>query len=110
MTQIGFTTAAVLWLITGGLAYRAARRRDFTAHRDWMMRNYALTFLAVTARILVPLLLLVQTPFRGAEATGDLATSMIPIGQTLVWIVNLVVVETVIGRRRQAVTRPAAGR
>ncbi|WP_182909194.1 DUF2306 domain-containing protein [Microbispora sp. H13382] len=101
MTQIGLTTAAVLWLITGGLAYRAARRRDFAAHRDWMMRNYALTFLAVTARVLVPLLLLVQIPFRGADpgSLGDLATSMIPIGQTLGWIVNLVVVESIIKRR-----------
>ncbi|MFI7032570.1 DUF2306 domain-containing protein [Microbispora rosea] len=101
MTQIGLTTAAVLWLITGGLAYRAARRRDFDSHRDWMMRNYALTFLAVTARVLVPLLLLVQIPFRGADpgSMGELATSLIPIGQTLGWIVNLVVVETIIRRR-----------
>ncbi len=103
MTQIGLTTAAVLWLITGGLAYRAARRRDFTAHRNWMMRNYALTFLAVTARILVPLFLLVQIPFRGADpgSMGELATSMIPIGQTLGWVVNLVVVESIIRRRRR---------
>ncbi|MEU6430064.1 DUF2306 domain-containing protein [Microbispora sp. NPDC046973] len=112
MTQIGLTTAAVLWLITGGLAYRAARRRDFTAHRNWMMRNYALTFLAVTARILVPLFLLVQLPFRGADpgSMGELATSMIPIGQTLGWVVNLVVVEIVIRRRRhQPEARLAAG-
>ncbi|KAB8183434.1 DUF2306 domain-containing protein [Microbispora catharanthi] len=103
MTQVGLTTAAVLWLITGGLAYRAARRRDFTAHRNWMMRNYALTFLAVTARILVPLFLLVQIPFRGADpgSTGELAISMIPIGQTLGWVVNLVVVESIIRRRRR---------
>src|SRR3954447_15532065 len=45
LTQLGLTTAAALWLITGGLAYRAVRRRDFAGHRDWMMRNYALTFL-----------------------------------------------------------------
>lgn len=103
MTQIGLTTAAVLWLVTGGLAYRAARRRDFDSHRNWMMRNYALTFLAVTARILVPLLLLVQLPFRGADpgSMGELATSMIPIGQTLGWVVNLLVVESVIRRRRR---------
>lgn len=68
-----------------------------------MMRNYALTFLAVTARILVPLFLLVQIPFRGADpgSTGELATSMIPIGQTLGWVVNLVVVESIIRRRRR---------
>jgi hypothetical protein len=104
VTQIGLTTAAVLWLITGGLAYRAARRRDFVGHRAWMMRNYALTFLAVTSRILVPALLLVQIPFGGADAgpIGERAPSMIPIGQTLGWIVNLIVVEFLIRRSTRA--------
>jgi uncharacterized membrane protein len=100
LTQIGLTTAAVLWLVTGGLAYRAARRRDFIGHRAWMMRNYALTFLAVTSRVLVPLLLLVQVPFGGADAgsIGERAPSMIPVGQTLGWIINLIVVEGLIRR------------
>jgi hypothetical protein len=100
LTQVGLTTAAVLWLITGGLAYRAARRRDFMNHRAWMMRNYALTFLAVTSRILVPMLLLAQIPFGGADAgsIAERAPSMIPIGQTLGWIINLIVVECFIRR------------
>jgi uncharacterized membrane protein len=103
LTQIGLTTAAVLWLITGGLAYRAARRHDFTAHRDWMMRNYALTFLAVTSRVLVPLLLLIQVPFNAdnAGSIGENAPAMIPIGQTIGWIINLVVAESVIRRLRR---------
>ena len=107
VTQIGLTTAAVLWLITGGLAYRAARRRDFADHRAWMMRNYALTFLAVTSRILVPMLLLVQIPFGTAAAgsIGERAPSMIPIGQTVGWIVNLIVVEILI-RRTPARRKP----
>lgn len=102
VTQLGLTTAAVLWLVTGVLAYRAARRRDFAAHRDWMMRNYALTFLAVTSRVLVPLLLLVQVPFTAATAgsIGDKAPAMIPIGQTLGWVLNLIVAETIIRRLR----------
>jgi uncharacterized membrane protein len=102
LTQVGLVTAAVLWLVTGTLAYRAARRRDFAAHRAWMMRNYALTFLAVTARILVPLVLLAQTPFGGADAgsIGERAPAMIPVGQTLGWIVNLVVAEILIRRER----------
>ncbi|GLY68021.1 DUF2306 domain-containing protein [Amycolatopsis taiwanensis] len=113
LTQIGLTTAAVLWLITGGLAYRAARRRDFSAHRAWMMRNYALTFLAVTSRILIPVFLLLQIPipFGGTDAgsNADRATSMIPIGQTLGWIINLIVVEFLIRRasaRRKPPSRP----
>ena len=111
ITQIGLTTAAVLWLITGGLAYRAARRHDFTAHRDWMTRNYALTFLAVTSRVLVPLLLLVQVPFRADDAVsiGDSAPAMIPIGQTIGWIINLIVAESVIRRARPTVVSPKTG-
>ncbi|MER7279189.1 DUF2306 domain-containing protein [Dactylosporangium sp. NPDC000244] len=104
VTQAGLTTAAVLWLVTGALAYRAARRRDFTAHRAWMLRNYALTFLAVTSRLLVPLLLLAQIPFGGATAgeIGERAPAMIPIGQTLGWVVNLLVVELLVIRRSRA--------
>ncbi|MBO2453087.1 DUF2306 domain-containing protein [Actinomadura barringtoniae] len=100
ITQIGLTVPAVLWLITGGLAYRAARRHDYRTHQHWMMRNYALTFLAVTSRVLVPLMLLAQVPFTDASAgsIGDKASSMIPIGQAIGWIVNLIVVEILIRR------------
>ncbi len=107
LTQISLITAAVLWLITGGLAYRAARRRDFDDHRAWMMRNYALTFLAVTSRVLTPVLVLAQVPFSGGDprSIGAHATSMIPVGQTLGWIIDLIVVEILIRRtpaRRKA--------
>ncbi|GAA4605227.1 DUF2306 domain-containing protein [Actinoplanes octamycinicus] len=111
VTQVGLTTAAVLWLVTGVLAFRAARRRDFATHRAWMMRNYALTFLAVTSRVLVPLLLLAQIPFGGAEpgAIAERAPAMIPVGQTLGWILNLLVVEWLL-RRRPRRPRHTAGR
>ncbi|MFI6907091.1 DUF2306 domain-containing protein [Nonomuraea sp. NPDC050394] len=96
ITQVGLVIPAVLWLVTGGLAVRAARDRDFARHRNWMTRNYALTFLAVTSRVLVPLMLLVQAPFGGTAG----AQSMIPAGQALGWIVNLVVAEILIRRSR----------
>jgi len=107
LTQIGLSAAAVLWLITGGLAYRAARRRDVTGHRAWMMRNYALTFLAVTSRILVPVLLLIQALAGGAElgSIGERAPAMIPVGQTLGWIVNLIVAEGLVRRGRRVSDR-----
>lgn len=106
LTQVSLTVAAGLWLVTGALAYRAVRRRDIAAHRAWMTRNYALTFLAVTARILVPVLLLARIPFGGPGmgAIGADAPAMIPIGQTLGWIVNLAVAEVLLRRRRRART------
>jgi uncharacterized membrane protein len=109
ITQIGLTIPAILWLITGTLAYRAARRHDYVRHQNWMMRNYALTFLAVTSRVLVPLLLIAQIPFTSASAgsIGDKAPSMIPIGQALGWIVNLIAAEVLIRRRRSPHGRPS---
>lgn len=110
VTQLGLTAAAVLWLVTGVLAYRAARRRDFESHRAWMMRNYALTFLAVTSRVLVPLILLAQIPFTDGDpaAIGERAATLIPIGQTLGWVVNLIVAEALIRRgRRRTRTAPS---
>ncbi|GAB3974903.1 DUF2306 domain-containing protein [Actinoallomurus acanthiterrae] len=107
ITQIGLTIPAVLWFVTGVLAYRAARRHDYIRHQNWMTRNYALTFLAVTSRILVPLLLLAQIPFTATSAgsIGDNAPSMIPIGQALGWMVNLVAAEVLIRRRRSRSAR-----
>ncbi|WP_222871395.1 DUF2306 domain-containing protein [Nonomuraea sp. PA05] len=103
VTQAGLTIPAVLWLVTGALAYRAALRRDFARHREWMIRNYALTFLAVTSRIVVPLMLVAQLPFGVTAASiADRVTGLIPAGQVLGWVVNLAVTEALIRRSRRA--------
>ncbi|MFC5001909.1 DUF2306 domain-containing protein [Dactylosporangium cerinum] len=108
LMQVGLTAAAVLWLVTGWLAYRSARRMDFAAHRETMLRNYTLTFLAVTARLLVPLMLLARLPFTD-ESPARLAPALIPVGQTAGWILNLIVVETLIRRRPGTVLRRLPG-
>lgn len=75
-----------------------------------MMRNYALTFLAVTSRIAVPLLLLAQVPFSDsveASSIGEDITDMIPIGQIADWIINLTIAEIMIRRRRARLPAPA---
>jgi uncharacterized membrane protein len=48
--QFGFFLLAVVWLVSGWQAYSAIRRGDVQAHRIWMIRNFALTFAAVTLR------------------------------------------------------------
>ena len=101
LTQVGLAIPAVGWLVTAVLAVRAIRRRDIEAHRSWMTRNYALTFLAVTSRILVPVMLLVQIPFGVPTATLSASVPvMISVGQVLGWVVNLIIAEIVIRRRR----------
>ena len=63
----------------------------------------ARVLLAVTARLLVPILLLAQIPFTdsGLSAIRDRVTSTIPVGQTLGWIIDLIVAEVLIRRYRR---------
>jgi uncharacterized membrane protein len=79
----GFLVLSVGWLLTGSLALRAALRRDFAAHRAWMMRSYALTFAAVTLRIYLGLGVAAGIPFAEIYATAAWMS----------WVLNLVVVE-----------------
>jgi uncharacterized membrane protein len=103
ITRIGLLIPAVGWLVTAALAVRAARRRDFAAHRAWMMRNYALTFLAITSRVVVPFLLLAQFPVIDQWYGGSVEAAVdatIPLGQCLGWILNVIIVEILIRRSR----------
>lgn len=63
MARSGFAVLALLWLYTGWQAYAAIRRRDYAMHRRWMIRNFALTFAAVTLRLWLPLFVVLGIPF-----------------------------------------------
>jgi uncharacterized membrane protein len=54
---IAFILLALAWLYTGAQAWLTIRAREVEAHRRWMIRNYALTYSAVTLRIQMPLLI-----------------------------------------------------
>jgi uncharacterized membrane protein len=60
----GFATMATAWLTVTAIAFEAARRRRFAAHRRWMVRSFALTLSAVTLRavLLVPALVPTHWP------------------------------------------------
>ena len=94
----GFGALAVLWIVTGVRAYRAIRAGDVPSHRAWMMRNFALTYAAVTLRLWIGVLLGVQA-LPGDfdfEAAFDNAYAAVPF---LCWIPNLIVAEWLIRRR-----------
>ncbi|SEQ94183.1 Predicted membrane protein [Lentzea xinjiangensis] len=60
--QVAFFVLIVAWLYTAAKGYRAIRRGEVRLHRVWMIRNYALTFAAVTLRLYqLPLLALVDS-------------------------------------------------
>lgn len=51
----GFVALAIFWLYTTIMAYTTIRKKQIEAHKQWMIRSYALTFAAVTLRIYLPL-------------------------------------------------------
>ena len=48
----GLWGLGIAWVITTSRAYIAVRRRDFAAHRAWMIRSYVVTFGFVTLRVI----------------------------------------------------------
>ena len=80
----GFSGLAIFWLASATFAYVHIRRRNVAAHRRWMIRNYALTFAAVTLRIELPLLMILGG-LKFASAFKVVAWSC--------WVPNWIVVE-----------------
>ncbi len=79
----GFGMLAVLWLGTTAAAYTKARSRDYEAHREWMIRSYALCLAAVTLRLYLPASAVAGIPFDDAY----------PVISWLCWVPNLVAAE-----------------
>ena len=88
VSELGFGVLAVLWLYTGYRAYRHTRNKDLEAHRQWMIRNYALTFAGVMLRIWVPL----------SGAAGIEFTTAYTAIAWLCWVPNLILAQWIINR------------
>jgi uncharacterized membrane protein len=92
VSMTGFGLLALVWLYTDFRGYRAIRRLDIERHRAWMLRNYSLTFAAVTLRIYLPL------------AAAVMHLSFIPsyrVISWLCWVPNLMVAEALVRRARK---------
>jgi uncharacterized membrane protein len=86
--RLGFAALALLWLYTGLRAYLAIRSGNIAAHRRWMVRNFALTFAAVTLRIWVPM----------SQISGMAFETAYPVIAWLCWVPNLVLAELLFNR------------
>jgi uncharacterized membrane protein len=99
--QLGFGGLALAWLYTGFRAYQGIRARDVVSHRRWMVRNFSLSFAAVTLRLWLPAAIVSGIPFETAY----------PVIAWLCWVPNLMVAEIVFNRtNRSAPSTPARGR
>jgi uncharacterized membrane protein len=92
ITELGFATLAILWLYSGYRAYKHIRNREIEEHRQWMIRNYALTFAGTMLRVWVPVLV--------GGVGVDFTVGYILIAW-LCWVPNLLVAEWIIRRSRR---------
>lgn len=101
--EVGLISLAILWLWTGWNAYRNIRAGNVDIHREWMTRNYALTFGAVTLRLWLGILIGTQIPLLGTKYAGDFDALFVEVYRVvmwLAWVPNLIVAEMLINRRR----------
>ncbi|GGA22608.1 DUF2306 domain-containing protein [Psychrobacillus lasiicapitis] len=100
--KLGFGSLSVFWLVSAYQALARIKANRVNDHQQWMIRNYSLTFAAVTLRIWLPLFMLVL----GLERF-ELSYAIIA---WLAWIPNIVIAELYIQRRlikKQVSTLPA---
>jgi uncharacterized membrane protein len=90
-THLAFGSLAVLWLATGVLAYRAIRAGRIEEHRQWMTRNFALTFAGVMLRLWMPVSVIGGIPFDTAYV----------VVAWLCWVPNLIVAEVFFNSARR---------
>lgn len=91
VSQLGFGFLALFWMITAIQALVNIKHKKIRDHQKWMIRNYSLTFAAVTLRIWLPLF----TVLFGFERF-NLSYAIIA---WLCWVPNLFVAEWIIQRK-----------
>ncbi len=91
IAKLGFGLLALLWLITAYQALMTVKNKKIQDHRNWMIRNYSLTFGAVTLRIWLPLFIVL---FGIEHFERSYA-----IISWLAWVPNLIIAELSIRRR-----------
>jgi uncharacterized membrane protein len=96
---VGFGLLAVLWVTFAATAFRAIRRGDVDTHRRWMIRTFALTYAAVTLRLWLFVLMVIQTDLAGVDpqTAFERAYLIVPF---LAWVPNLLVAERYLSTRR----------
>ncbi|PFS67290.1 hypothetical protein COK41_05665 [Bacillus cereus] len=91
VAKLGFGLLSVFWLTSAYQALNRVKNKEIKEHRNWMIRNYSLTFGAVTLRIWLPLFIVLF----GIERF-ELSYAIIA---WLAWVPNLIVAELFIRKR-----------
>jgi uncharacterized membrane protein len=91
-SQLAFLLLGVLWIYTTAKALRYALKKDWTKHRNFMMRSYALTLSAISLRLFKYIIVFIWHP-----PPMDTYRIVAWLG----WVVNLVIAEIIIHKKAQ---------
>ncbi|MDB5022463.1 MAG: hypothetical protein JWP78_218 [Mucilaginibacter sp.] len=89
---LGFGALAALWFLTIIKAYTSILKKDIKQHENWMKRNYALAFAAVTLRLYLPC-------FQAVLHMDFIAAYRII--SWLCWVPNLIIAEIIVYKTTQ---------
>ncbi|WNR45451.1 DUF2306 domain-containing protein [Paenibacillus roseipurpureus] len=100
---MAFLALSLLWLITTWKGFRYAIKGQLPAHRIWMIRSYAVTLAATSARLIFPVCILLYALMHSFHLPeGGIEHMVVEILNVNVWIsllLNLLVVEWVLLRK-----------
>lgn len=89
IAQVGFGFLAIFWLISSYLAYYHIRKGNISLHKKWITRSMALTFSAITLRILLPIMIISEISFQIGY----------PVIAWACWVPNLIVNEVFFNKK-----------
>jgi uncharacterized membrane protein len=89
VARTGFLLLDALWIYTIIRAWGAIRAGRIVTHQQWMMRNFALTFGAVTLRLWLGVGYALAIPFDEGY----------PVVAWLAWVPNLILIEWYLAQR-----------
>lgn len=85
-SEVAFTMLSILWFGTTFMAVRTVLKKDIVGHQKWMIRSFAVTFAAVTLRLMVAIFSL----FISDDQFIIVSTAW------LCWVINMMVAEIMI--------------
>ena len=98
-----FLALSGIWMFTCWKGYRTALRKDFTGHRIWMIRSFGVTLVAVSGRVIMPVLLLTYYMLNGFSLPGGREEMVEEALNANIWVgllLNFVIVEWIILKRK----------
>jgi uncharacterized membrane protein len=96
---VAFLTLTILWLFTTWKGYSKALKRNFTEHRIWMIRSFGITLVAVSGRIVVPVLILTYSALNGFSLPEGREKMIEEVLNVNIWVgivLNFIIVEWII--------------